>query len=95
MSSTERAAANYLRESRAAIDALDEALLRILAQRARIVSSLWESKLSVGLPIRDEQREAEVTRRLEEWAEEMGRGFLDPAAVGRIWRAIMSVTVEP
>ena len=48
---------------RAQLDALDESLLGIVAQRCKLARELGEVKQSVGLPLRDPVREAAVVRR--------------------------------
>lgn len=49
---------------RARIDALDDALLALVAERARVASALGFAKAALGRPLRDEAREAQVRARL-------------------------------
>lgn len=73
---------------RADIDAVDDALLQLLAQRAGLVRQVWQRKQESGAPRLDVAREAEVLGRLRARAEALA---LDPADVERIWREILRV----
>ena len=48
---------------RAELDALDESLVAIVAQRCKLARALGKVKQSFGLPLRDPVREAAVVRR--------------------------------
>ena len=50
--------------TRATLDAIDERLLGVLAERAKVVEELWAWKRSEGLPLTDPQREAEHVEQL-------------------------------
>lgn len=71
---------------RAVIDDVDDRLLAILAERARVVDELWAWKAAHGVAQRDPSREAELRARLSRRAEALG---LDPAAVERVLAAVV------
>lgn len=50
---------------RAQIDAIDDALLTLVAERARVATALGFAKAALGRPLRDEAREAQVRARLQ------------------------------
>ena len=78
-------------EDRARLAAVDEALLRMIAQRARIVEELWRRKLAWGLALEDPSQERNVLTRARRWAEEEQ---LDPQAVDRVFTSIMGLSKE-
>jgi chorismate mutase/prephenate dehydratase len=49
---------------RAQIDTLDDALIALVAERARVAIALGRAKSALGRPLRDETREAQVRARL-------------------------------
>lgn len=55
---------DMLDESRLAIDTLDDALISVLAERAKVVDALWKWKTASGLPLTDPLRERLVVDRL-------------------------------
>lgn len=71
---------------RARIDAIDDELLRLLNERARLALKVAESKRSAGLALCDRGREREVIER----ACHANAGPLDARAVGLIFRRIIS-----
>ncbi len=79
-----------LNDLRGEIDRLDDALLDLLTRRARIAAEIAPLKAGVGAPLLRPGREAEVLRRLVARA---GDG-VDPLAVVRIWREIMSAALR-
>lgn len=58
--------------TRATLDAIDERLLGVLAERAKVVEELWAWKRSEGLPLTDPQREAEHVEQLVAHAKALG-----------------------
>ena len=74
-----------IEEKRNEIDAIDEAILDLLNRRAAIAQEISLVKLGAGLPIVDEQREAEILRRLAQ----ANSGFIDDTAIARIYRIIL------
>src|SRR2546428_5270285 len=72
-----------LQRHRAAIDALDRELLRLISERARHAQAIGALKNG---PAYRPEREAQVLRR----AQAENRGPLSDAAVGRVFRAVMS-----
>jgi chorismate mutase len=58
--------------ARATLDAIDEQLLSVLAERAKVVEALWAWKRSEGLPLTDPQREAEHVEQLVSRAKTLG-----------------------
>lgn len=72
------------------IDALDEKLLELLAERADLVSLVAEAKRGSGMPTVDPERENAVLRRLLA----RGAGKFPRAAIVAIFREIMSASVS-
>ena len=70
---------------RARIDAIDDELLRLLNERARLALKVGESKLSAGLALCDRGREREVIGRVCRANE----GPLDARAVALIFRRVI------
>ncbi|PYS81667.1 MAG: chorismate mutase [Acidobacteria bacterium] len=70
---------------RAEIDAIDDELLRLLNARAALAIRVGESKRSVGLSVRDGEREREVIERVRR----ANTGPLDDRAVARLFRRII------
>lgn len=60
-----------LREIRARIDRLDARILWLLRDREELVVRALMLKSRLGLPLRDEAREAEILRRAEENGDSM------------------------
>ena len=82
-------------EWRNEINALDEDLLRLLNQRARLASRIGESKTASGLSLCDHTREREVIERMCRANE----GPLDDRAIVELFRAVIHVhdrtTIQP
>lgn len=72
--------------SRADIDAIDDALLDLMARRAALVAELWAGKTERGEPLHDVSREAAVIERLRHRAEAM---HLDADAVEATFRTLL------
>ena len=79
-------AAGDLSEARDVIDELDEELLELLARRVEVARRAARAKASVGRPVRDPAREAELLAEREARAEELG---LDGGSVAEVFRAIL------
>ena len=77
-----------LDELRVAIDATDDQLLELLAERGKLVRAALARKQAEGLERLDVAREAQVLTRLRARSAALG---LDPADVERIWREILRV----
>lgn len=75
-----------LADLRAQLDAIDDQLLVLLAQRARVVAQAWASKRARGVSIRDAQREASILAQARQRAVELG---LDPDAVAVVMALIV------
>lgn len=74
-----------IRDLRARIDALDEALLRLLNERAACAVAIGEAKQALGLSIYQPEREREVL----EHVEELNAGPLDTPAIRRLFERII------
>ena len=55
-----------VRELRARVDEVDQELLRVLNERARIVQEIMAIKAETGAPVYDPRREEEILRRVVE-----------------------------
>jgi chorismate mutase len=80
-----------LARTRARLDAVDDALLALLAERAALVAELAAWKADTGRPFRDPAREDEAHARLRAVA--LARG-LDPDAVGAVFRQVIGKRLE-
>ena len=68
------------------IDAIDAELLSLLNRRAGVAVEVGRRKRGAGLPLRDAKREREILAR----ARAGTRGPLGPAAIERLFRAILA-----
>ena len=72
---------------RGEIDRIDGQLLALFLERMRVVDELGETKRSLGLPVRDEAREAELLARIRtragERADEAEALFRELLAISR------------
>ncbi len=75
-----------LTATRATLDAIDERLLAVLAERARVVETLWAWKRNEGLPLTDPTREAEHVEQLVARAKTLG---LDEQAIRTVLATIV------
>ena len=71
---------------RAEIDAIDQALLDLLARRRGVVESLFDWKRAHGVPLIDPAREAALLDDRRARAAALG---LSPEIAGRIFRAVL------
>ncbi len=74
-----------LRQRRAEIDEIDEKLLELLNERARIVEHIGKLKREHKVPVLDGSREEQVLRRLRV----QNPGPLDTRGLAAIFRSIM------
>lgn len=80
-----------LEEGRARLDAIDAALVELLAERAAVVAELAAWKAARGRGFRDPAREAETLARVRALAREHG---LDEAAVAAVFAAVVGRRLE-
>lgn len=79
-----------LAELREAIDAIDDRLLGLLAERAEIVAGIAEAKRQAGLGSLDPERERAVLARLVS----RGAGRFPAAGIAAVFREVMSASVS-
>jgi chorismate mutase/prephenate dehydratase len=72
-------------QRRAEIDQIDQRLLDLLNQRARLVEDIGRLKREHRMPVLDGNREAQVLRRLRS----QNQGPLDTRSVAAIFRSII------
>jgi chorismate mutase len=70
------------------VDDVDDQILRSLCERAKICKNIGEEKKKQGLPIRDDERENEVYKRVKEKAASLG---LDSMLVEVVYREIVNM----
>jgi chorismate mutase/prephenate dehydratase len=75
-----------VRHLREQIDVIDAQLLDLMSRRAKVSLELGRQKREAGLGLRDAGREEQILSR----ARELNPGPLDPAAVERLFRAILA-----
>lgn len=73
------------------IDALDQRLVALLAERSRLIDEAARIKSREGLPARIDSRVDEVAMNSRRLAEEEG---LDPDLAERIWRLMVDHFIE-
>ncbi len=83
-----------LDDVRKRIDALDDALIELLDQRARAVSDAFELKRQAGLPLHDPQREKHVLDRVEQKLRARLRASFPVAGVRSVFREILSACLS-
>lgn len=74
-----------IRQLRKQIDAMDDAILRILSRRAKLAVCVGRVKKQTGLAARSSDRERAILRRIGK----TNQGPLDTAAVRRIFQLIV------
>jgi chorismate mutase/prephenate dehydratase len=89
MSAVEDEANAAIAALRAEIDALDDRLVPLLEERARVALALGEVKRAAGRPLRDAPREAEILSRLAPRLE-----VLTPEDMAGVYRALMTMCLE-
>ncbi|MCZ0962132.1 chorismate mutase [Paracoccus benzoatiresistens] len=75
---------------RARIDALDEQLVALLAQRKALIDRAARIKERIGLPARIDARVEEVVANAARHAASRG---LDPALIENIWRQLVEAAI--
>ncbi len=81
-----------LQQSRRKIDALDDQLLELLAQRLEICKEIAEHKKKNNLPIQDREREVEIINNGIETFKRLG--FDDQEFVTKIFELVMKKSRE-
>jgi chorismate mutase len=77
-----------LEDLRQRIDNLDEQLVRLLNERASCALQIGQMKKTLGLPVYQPEREAEVLRRVRA-ASVAGGGPLGPDAIARVFERVI------
>ena len=77
-----------LAELREKVDAIDDQILRTIAQRVKICRAIGELKKQQGKPVQDLNREVQVFKRARERAELFK---LDPDKIERLYREIVNM----
>jgi chorismate mutase len=77
-----------IKQLRREIDAIDEQIMRFLAERVKVCEAVGASKKTHGLPIQDAKREEEVFKRIRARAAELG---LSPLQVEAVYREIVNM----
>jgi prephenate dehydrogenase len=78
-----------LKETRDHIDAVDQEILRLIAQRMELVRRAARAKAALGAPVLDGAREAELLAARGRWATE---AKLDADSVEDVFRAILTLS---
>ena len=78
-----------IEDARKAIDRLDEAIVKLLDERARVGTEIGRLKKGLGLPLHNPGREHEVLRRLRGLSD----GSMPASGIDAIYRAIMAETL--
>ncbi|MEO0064643.1 MAG: chorismate mutase [Chloroflexota bacterium] len=77
-----------LQEIRAAIDAIDDQLLTLLAARTELALEAGEVKSALGRAVQDPEREAALLARVAA----RGAGALTPEDLVQLWTLLMAAT---
>ena len=77
-----------IKQLRREIDAIDEQIVRFLAERVRVCQDVGASKKKQGMPVHDAKREEEVFQRVRARATELG---LSPIQVEAVYREIVNI----
>jgi chorismate mutase len=77
-----------LQEIRAAIDAIDDQLLTLLAARTELAHEAGEVKSALGRAVQDPEREAALLARVAA----RGAGALTPEDLVQLWTLLMAAT---
>lgn len=78
-----------LKEVRDHMDAIDEEIVRLLAQRMQLSQRAARAKAALGAPVLDGAREAELIATRRQWA---ASSRIDPDAVADVFRAILTMS---
>ena len=77
-----------LKQLRRKIDEVDEQILRLLGERAKICEAIGSAKKAQGLPVKDVDREEKVYKIVRERAAKLS---LNPVQVGAVYREIVNM----
>ena len=83
---TEAGTQDRLAECRQKIDSIDQRLVDLIQERARVVQEVGPIKQEAHLPVTDTSREQKVIQKAEGLAQS---GPLPPEAVGRIYQKLV------
>ncbi len=72
------------------IEEVDRQIIKLIAERLKIVEGVIEAKLANASPFRDREREASLIGRLRAMAAEAG---IDPHEIERMYRVVMDMSV--
>jgi prephenate dehydrogenase len=78
-----------LKQARDHIDAIDQEIVRLLAQRMQLSSRAAKAKAALGAPVLDAAREADVMAARRAWAD---ASKVDPEGVAEVFRAILTMS---
>jgi prephenate dehydrogenase len=78
-----------LKETREHIDALDREIVELLSRRTQLARRAARAKATLGAPVLDPTREAQILEKRRAWAGEVG---LEPDGLDDIFRAIIRVS---
>lgn len=78
---------NKLEDLRSEITKIDSRIAGLLIERFRKCKEIGEHKKENGLPLRDEQREEELTKRL---SEELSKEGINPAFAKQFYRLVLA-----
>jgi prephenate dehydrogenase len=78
-----------LKEVRDHMDAIDEEIVRLLAQRMQLSQRAARAKAALGAPVLDGAREAELIAARRQWA---AASRIDPDAVADVFRAVLTMS---
>jgi chorismate mutase len=73
------------------IDQIDAQVLRLLAQRIRLIDEIAVLKEHMNKPVVDHEREADLHKRLEALCRDEG---LDTAFITKIWQLILTESYQ-
>jgi chorismate mutase len=77
-----------IKQLRREIDAIDEQIMLLLAERVKVCEAVGTSKKTRGLPVHDAKREEEIFQRVRARAAELG---LSPIQVEAVYREIVNM----
>ncbi|MBN2194394.1 MAG: prephenate dehydratase [Polyangiaceae bacterium] len=83
-----------LQDLRLRIDAIDDRLLELLDERARVVADAFAEKRRTGLPLHDPRREQQVLARVERLQTERPEAVFPARAVRPVFREILSACLS-
>ena len=78
-----------LKQTREHIDAIDQSIVRLLAQRAQLQQRAAQAKAALGAPVLDAAREADLLAARCKWASELK---LDVEGTANVFRAILTMS---